>query len=83
MAAQFVSQTRKNQGLEKVSIMDVYEHRPIGKLLDFWEKEKQTEVPQQTDFTPSTRSYYICGLAQLITLFSFSALWPPKYSSLF
>ncbi len=69
IAAQFVSQIRGIKGFEKVSIMDVYEHRPIGKLLDFWEKEKLTEVPQQTDFNPSTRNYYICGLSQLIALF--------------
>lgn len=69
IAAQLVSQIRGIKGFEKVSIMDVYEHRPIGKLLNFWEKEKQTEVPEQTDFTPSKLSYFICGLSQSIALF--------------
>ena len=69
LAAQFVSQIRQMQGFEKVSIMDVYEHRPLGVLVDFWEKGKQSEIQQAERFIPSKLSYFICGLSQLIALF--------------
>ncbi len=69
LAAQFVSQVRGINRFTQVSIMDVYEQRPIATLLAFWETQKQSEIKQDDDFIPSRFSYYACGLSQLVALF--------------
>ena len=70
LAAQFVSQVRETLGFEKISIMDVYENRPLHSLVQNWEKSKNsTHQVDATHIPPPRLTYFLCGIAQLVSLF--------------
>ncbi|WP_183558966.1 Pls/PosA family non-ribosomal peptide synthetase [Mucilaginibacter sp. SP1R1] len=69
LAAGFVSQLRRDAALPKVSLKDVYLHRPLSALIANWEQqteEKQKE-PQIFNTIPLWR-YAACWLAQSVAL---------------
>lgn len=69
LAAHFVSEIRNQSGLNQVSIMDIYENRPLNKLFKFWDKEIEKTSKRLPFTTPTKKSYYICWLAQTMALF--------------
>ena len=70
LAAYFVSEVREIKGMENVSIMDVYEHRPIEKLFSYWKNNiSKLEEEKHEDFQAISRlNYYCCWLAQSFAL---------------
>ncbi|MDN5286931.1 MAG: peptide synthetase [Mucilaginibacter sp.] len=69
LAAGFVSQLRRDAALPKVSLKDVYLHRPLSALITNWEQqteEKQKE-PHIFNKIPLWR-YATCWLAQSVAL---------------
>ncbi len=79
-AALFVSELRENFGFSNASIRDIYIHKPLQKLVDFWEKEEEKEVKvenKETYLSVKNLNYFTCNLMQtisLIFLFSFFSL---------
>lgn len=69
LAAQFVSQVREIAGFEQISIMDVYENRPLNSLIRAWEGKKGEQKEVEATSIPSRINYILCGFAQLISLF--------------
>jgi non-ribosomal peptide synthetase-like protein len=70
LAAYFVSEVREIKGMENVSIMDVYENRPIEKLFSYWKDNISTlkEVKNEDFQAVSKLNYYCCWLAQSFAL---------------
>lgn len=69
LAAQFVSEVRKLAGLEQISIMDVYEHRPLENLVSYWESKKESVNPYEAFQKTNTLTYFTCWTAQSVSLF--------------
>jgi len=69
LAAQFVSEVRKLAGLEQISIMDVYEHRPLENLVLHWESKKESVHPFEAFQKTNSLTYFTCWAAQSISLF--------------
>ena len=69
LAAQFVSEVRKLEGLEQISIMDVYEHRPLLNLVSHWESKKESVHPFEAFQKTNSLTYVACWAAQSISLF--------------
>ncbi|MBC7507978.1 MAG: amino acid adenylation domain-containing protein, partial [Ferruginibacter sp.] len=70
LAATFISLLRKEGGLAKVSLKDIYLNRPLKAAVDVWQtREKETPPPYVSTFNkiPKLR-YYTCWAAQTITL---------------
>ena len=70
LAAYFVSEVREIKGMENISIMDVYENRPIEKLFSYWDNNisNSKEVKTEDFQAVSKLSYYYCWLAQSFAL---------------
>ncbi len=70
LAAYFVSEVRAIKGMKNISIMDVYEHRPIEKLFSYWNTNTaQVKAVENEEFQAVSRlNYYGCWLAQTIAL---------------
>ena len=69
LAAQFVSEVRKLAGLEQISIMDVYEHRPLENLVSHWESKKESVHPFEAFQKTKPLTYFACWAAQTVSLF--------------
>lgn len=69
LAAQFVSEVRKLEGLEQISIMDVYEQRPLQNLVSHWESKKQSVNKFEAFQKTNSLTYFACWAAQSISLF--------------
>ena len=68
LAAQFVSEVRKLAGLEQISIMDVYEHRPLENLVSFWESRKASKNQYVEFQKTNSLTYFACWTAQTVSL---------------
>ncbi len=81
--AVFVSELRDHAGIPNASIKDVYTHRPLIKLVEFWEKdtEKQSKQAdlnkeQNEKFNEANKwNYFTCGIAQSVSLLFICALF--------
>lgn len=71
LAALFVSEVREIKGFENISILDIYEKRKIGEIINYWKENKYNRTDNRIDefkTVPSLR-YYTCWAAQTIALF--------------
>lgn len=69
LAATLVSRLRKDAGLPKASLRDLYLHRPLGQALAEWEKKKEmSAAPKRTFSKTPWQRHLVCGLAQTVTL---------------
>jgi non-ribosomal peptide synthetase-like protein len=71
LAAAFVSRLRREAGLKQASLRDVYQQRPLSKLVALWEEKHDAGTASaQRPFNPVPQSRYIaCWTAQTISLF--------------
>lgn len=70
LAAAFVSRLRKDAGIRHASLRDVYQQRPLSKLISLWEeKQDDTATSAQRPFyaVPWGR-YLLCWAAQSVAL---------------
>lgn len=69
LAASFSSWLRKEAGVKQASLKDIYTNRPIKNLIAIWEKSEQQPEREKQAFQPiSSLRYWLCGLAQGISL---------------
>ena len=70
LAATFVSHLRQKADLKNASLKDVYEHRPLHAFAENLEKSQTKTTHAREPFNRvSTTQYYLCNLAQTISLF--------------
>lgn len=70
LAAGLVSRLRREGGVPKASLRDIYLHRPLEKLVDVWEKQTPIDKKPERKFHQVKPSrYYACWLAQTVALF--------------
>ena len=69
LAAGLVSQLRRDAGLPKASLKDVYINRPISKLIGVWDVQQEAKPKAERVFNkvPAYR-HVLCWLAQTISL---------------
>ena len=70
LAATFISMLRREAGMEKASLKEVYLHRPLQAAVDMWQaKEQETGTAYIPSFNkiPKWR-YYSCWAAQTLAL---------------
>jgi amino acid adenylation domain-containing protein len=70
LAASFVSKIRKEGNIKNASLKDIYLNRPLSALINKWDKTELAEdkkIKEPFKKIPVLR-YYICGLAQSISL---------------
>jgi len=69
LAAGFVSQLRRDAGLPHASLKDVYIQRPIGTLIEAWDKQPQEHKTKESAYQkPPTWRYLSCWAAQSVAL---------------
>lgn len=71
LAATFVSRLRKEANVTQVSLKDVYQHRPIQALINYWEateKTKTAAAAKEKFQSVSFFKYLMCWIAQSISL---------------
>ncbi|MES2702000.1 MAG: Pls/PosA family non-ribosomal peptide synthetase [Bacteroidota bacterium] len=70
LAAAIVSRLRKDANIPQASLKDLYLHRPLSKLISYWESKPAPEARAKRVFNiiPAKR-YYLCWLAQTFSLF--------------
>ena len=70
LAASFVSKMRSDAKITYASLKDVYQFRPISALVNKWYSEKVTNNKSQKLYNKSSDlSYYLCWIAQSLSLF--------------
>ena len=70
LAATFVSKLRKEADVKNASLKDIYLNRPLSNLIAVLEKNNTTTATKNEPFHKvTTLRYWICGFAQLISLF--------------
>ncbi len=73
LAATFASWLRKEANVPHASLKDIYTNRPIKNLIHTWEQAEQKTAQQTTQRRESFQKipplrYFLCGLAQAISL---------------
>jgi len=72
LAASFTSMLRQQAAVDHASLKDVYTQRPLAKLIDTWEqaagRQEQTEQEQPIFNQIPPLRYFLCGLAQGVSL---------------
>ena len=70
LAASFVSKMRKEGGIKNASLKDIYLNRPLSALINKWDKTEFAEdkKPKESFKKIPLLRYYLCGLAQSISL---------------
>ncbi len=69
LAAGLVSRLRRDGGVPKASLRDIYLHRPLQKLAEVWEQQTPVDKKPERKFHKIKLSrYYACWLAQTIAL---------------
>lgn len=72
LAATFASWLRKEAGMTQASLKDIYTHRPLGNLIQAWEraeaKAAQPAAEKESFHKVSSPRYWLCGMAQAISL---------------
>jgi len=74
LAAQFVSEVREISGFEHVEIMDIYDCRPLGNLLTYWQENSKKNAPKSKFTPPSLFHFYLCWATQTIALLGIFSL---------
>ena len=70
LAATLVSHLRQKANLKNASLKDIYEHRPLQAFAENLEKTQTKSTHKRESFSrTSTIQYYLCNLAQTISLF--------------
>jgi len=71
LAASFVSKIRSLGIRQDASLKDIYSHRPLSNLLDFWtQTQVQSLAEDQEAFEPVPKiRYLLCTIAQTLSLF--------------
>ena len=71
-AALFVSELRESLGFSNVSIRDIYMHKPLQKLVDFWEKENEEHhekvEEKENYYSAKNLQYFACNFVQTLSL---------------
>lgn len=69
LAAAVVSRLRKDANIPQASLKDLYLHRPLSKVAEYWESKPAPEVKSKRVFNvvPAKR-YYLCWIAQTFSL---------------
>lgn len=69
LAAMYVSKLRNEAGMSNASLKDVYQHRPLGTLAEFWSAPaaEPEQVSEEFQEVPWWR-YSLCALAQTVSL---------------
>jgi non-ribosomal peptide synthetase-like protein len=76
LAANFVSELRDKAGIPNASLKDVYMHRPLNKLVAFWEERTVAQKQEKELFNHIHRWHYVCcGIAQTAALLLIYALF--------
>lgn len=70
LAANFVSKARELNGLSHISIIDIYQKRTIGNIIEFWKTQidKNPKINKVDVQKVSLLSYYTCWFFQTIAL---------------
>jgi len=69
LAAGLVSRLRREGGVPKASLRDIYLHRPLEKLVDVWDKQTPVDKKPERRFNPvKPIRFYTCWLAQTLAL---------------
>lgn len=71
LAAVFVSRLRQEANVPQASLRDIYQHRPIQKLVDCWQAKNEEKIrtrPTDEILPVGNFRYYACFLAQTVTL---------------
>ncbi len=69
LAAGLVSRLRREGGVPKASLRDIYLHRPLEKLVEIWEQQTPVDKkPERKFHKVSKLRYYTCWLAQTFAL---------------
>ncbi|MGI4727007.1 MAG: amino acid adenylation domain-containing protein, partial [Janthinobacterium lividum] len=69
LAAGLVSRLRREGGVPKASLRDIYLHRPLQKLAEVWEQQTPVDKKPERKFHKIKLSrYYACWLAQTVAL---------------
>lgn len=77
LMARFCARIRRNHGMAKVSMRDIYMNPTIAKLARLFDENEQEEavaVPAEPFHTPSRLSYYGVGALQLLFYGAYSLL---------
>ncbi|MGI4021165.1 MAG: Pls/PosA family non-ribosomal peptide synthetase [Janthinobacterium lividum] len=76
LAAGLVSRLRRDGGVPKASLRDIYMHRPLQKLVEVWEQQTPVDKKSERKFLKvNIISYYTCWLAQTVALLFIYALF--------
>jgi non-ribosomal peptide synthetase-like protein len=69
LAAVVVSRLRKEAGVPQASLKDIYLHRPLVRLVDYWEKNAPQQTGKRHIRPVDRRAHFLCGAAQTLCLF--------------
>jgi non-ribosomal peptide synthetase-like protein len=84
LAANLVSQLRSENIVNAASIKDIYQHRPIGKLIQFWEdklnsQNDQAKESEKINIKVSGTKYFLAGMIQSILLVLIFGLFSAQF----
>lgn len=69
LAAVVVSRLRKEAAIPHASLKDIYLHRPLARLGDYWEKNAAQKASEPRNFLPVDKTrHLLCGIAQVVSL---------------
>ena len=69
LAAAFVSRLRREANIPQASLKDIYLHRPLATLVEYWESKPAPETKAKKIFNEIPKSrFYLCWLAQTVSL---------------
>ncbi len=70
LAAVVVSRLRKEAAVPQASLKDIYLHRPLVRLIDYWGKAADNVAPAEPrNIRPvNKRAHLLCGIAQTVSL---------------
>ena len=69
LAAAFVSKLRREANIPQASLKDIYLHRPLSGLVEYWETKPVEETRAKKVFNEIPRGRYLwCWLAQTVSL---------------
>ncbi len=76
LAAGLVSRLRREGGVPKASLRDIYLHRPLQKLAEVWEQQTPVDKkPERKFHKVKPLNYYLCWAAQTMALFFIYAVF--------
>ncbi len=76
LAAAVVSRLRREANIPQASLKDIYQHRPLSNLVQYWETKPVAETKAKKIFNEIPRKrYLVCWLAQTCSLMLFYCLF--------